>query len=295
MLPTFFSSQTLKAERFFLDLTPAPEVALTVVSGGFECCAPDYDNARLDFPYFGIEYVAAGQGTVAFDGAAQALVPGSLFAYGPGVPHRIRTDPRWPMTKFFVDFYGRESQVLLAQVPLPPGQVRQVLPPDEVRACFDELVRQGQRARPHLQAFCQHLLRALVCLMADGVSGGRAESARAYATFQRCRDYIREHEPELQAAGSVAGVCHVDPAYMCRLFKRFQGQGPHQYLLRLKMLRAAALLQSTGVLVKDVAAALAFADAFQFSRTFKRVYGLAPEAFRRVTQRGQAIPRPRDD
>jgi AraC-like DNA-binding protein len=35
-------------------------------------------------------------------------------------------------------------------------------------------------------------------------------------------------------------------------------------------------------LVKKVAAELGYADAFHFSRTFKKVLGLSPEAFRRL-------------
>jgi AraC-like DNA-binding protein len=45
------------------------------------------------------------------------------------------------------------------------------------------------------------------------------------------------------------------------------------------MNRAAALLLDQRMMVKEVADALGFADAFHFSRTFKRVYGISPERF----------------
>ena len=50
--------------------------------------------------------------------------------------------------------------------------------------------------------------------------------------------------------------------------------------MRRKMHLAAELLQQPDILVKQVAAQLGFADPFHFSRTFKRVFGLSPDAFR---------------
>jgi AraC-like DNA-binding protein len=47
----------------------------------------------------------------------------------------------------------------------------------------------------------------------------------------------------------------------------------------LKMNRATELLVDEGMLVKEVAAKLEFADAFHFSRSFKRHYGLSPGHF----------------
>ena len=57
---------------------------------------------------------------------------------------------------------------------------------------------------------------------------------------------------------------------------------PYQLLLRLKMQHAAEQLQNPVLLVKQVAEAAGFADPFQFSRTFKREFGLSTDAFRRL-------------
>jgi AraC-like DNA-binding protein len=83
-------------------------------------------------------------------------------------------------------------------------------------------------------------------------------------------------------------ACHMDAAYLSRLFRRFAHTTPHRFLMRLKMNRAAGLLLDDGLMVKETAAELGFADAFHFSRAFKRVYGIAPERF--VTQ-GRAVRR----
>jgi AraC-like DNA-binding protein len=66
------------------------------------------------------------------------------------------------------------------------------------------------------------------------------------------------------------------------LFRRYDHQSPYQYLLRLRMNLAAEQLHQPGALVKQVAEQTGFDDPFHFSRAFKSVFGLSPDAFRRL-------------
>ena len=109
-----------------------------------------------------------------------------------------------------------------------------------------------------------------------------ARQTPAFSTYQRCRQHIATHFESLQSLEEIAAQCHVDRAYLCRLFRRYDNQTPYRFLLRLKMNLAAEKLLNPGVLVKQVAAELGFEDPFHFSRAFKNVIGLSPEAFRRV-------------
>ena len=101
-------------------------------------------------------------------------------------------------------------------------------------------------------------------------------AAPAYATYRRCRDYIEENFACTSSLGEVAMACHVDAAYLCRLFQRFRRQSPSQYLQRLRMNLAADLLQHSGRMVKDIAAELGFSDPYNFSRSVKRAFGITP-------------------
>ena len=77
----------------------------------------------------------------------------------------------------------------------------------------------------------------------------------------------------------------MDPATVCRLFKRFGQATPYQVLLRRKMNHAASRLQLPHVLVKEVAAELGYDDPFHFCRAFKRTHGLSPKHFRESATR----------
>jgi AraC-like DNA-binding protein len=104
----------------------------------------------------------------------------------------------------------------------------------------------------------------------------------AFTTYQRCRRHIQANCEQLRSVAEIARQCHIDAAYLCRLFQRFDHQTPYQLLMRTKMNAAAGRLQDPDVLVKQVALEMMFDDAGHFSRAFKSVFGLSPEAFRRL-------------
>ncbi len=280
--PEFFSLQVRLARRFYLELAPSGRKPLVVVCGGCEHCTADYAVRRATFPYFSIEFVARGKGSLDLAGQRVGLLPGMAFSYGPGIPHEITSDRTDPPVKYFVDFAGAQAAPLLRQYGLAPGTITRVFSPGEIQTIFDDLIQNGLKATPLTPLLCETLLKYLVLKIRELMMPLEATQTRAFASFQRCRRHIQSHYQCLLSLGQIARECHVDPAYLCRLFRRFDHQTPYQLLLRLKMNFAALRLQDPGVFVKQVAAELGFDDPFHFSRAFKNVFGLSPEAFRRL-------------
>jgi len=276
--PAFVSAQVTAARRFYLNLKPRPAPGLTVVCGGWEECATDYTIDRKTFPFPSIEFVASGRGELVLAGKRHELSPGAIFTYGPGITHRIRTDATAPLKKYFVNFSGTRASALLRESALPPGTVARLGPHAEVRNAFDALIRFGTHHDRHTarSSALQLELLLLAIVRADQPSSPAAR--RSMATFERCRAHIDQHFLALPTLQSAAAACHVDEAYLCRLFQRFQDETPYRYLQRLQMQWAAERLHSSGRLVREIAADLRL-DPFQFSRTFKRIHGVSPTAF----------------
>jgi AraC-like DNA-binding protein len=277
--PDFFSEQVSGARRFYLDLKPPRGSRTVVVSGGCERSEPDYEIHRRGFRYLSIEYVASGRGELTLGGNAHPLTAGTVFAYGPRIAQDIRTDPDRPLVKYFVDFVGDDARNLLAAAGLDPGSVMQTSSPGEVTAIFEDLIRNGQNDTPYSARLCAAILEHLLLKLAEtAVSPGSANSP-AFLTYRRCRQHIEAHFMELESLEDIATDCHVDAAYLCRLFRRFDHVRPYQLLTRLRMTRAAELLQQPGAMVKQVAAEMECSDPYHFSRVIKRVHGIPPSEF----------------
>jgi AraC-like DNA-binding protein len=288
--PAFFSPDVAAARRFYLDLKPARDRRLTVISGGLEHCTAGYAIRRDSFPFHSIEYVARGSGRLKLRGRTHALSPGIVFTYGPGVPHEIISDPATPLVKYFVDFSGRASSRLLKSCRLQSGRVIEVFPPQILVPLLDELIRSGLRFGRQNAALCAKLLECVALKIASANAPAGGLETPAFTTYQQCRRHIEQHFLDLRTLEQVARECHIDKAYLCRLFRRYDHESPYQYLLRLKMNYAAERLQQTGAPVKQVAEATGFADAFHFSRVFRKTLGLAPKDFKRLRPDISHIP-----
>jgi len=278
--PSYFSAQVSKARRFYLDLNlnPPARKGLSVISGGWEQCLPEYDLQRPSFYYLIVEFVSGGLGSLTLQGKTCALKPGAVFIYGRGMPHRITASREHGLTKYFVAVAGEEAKRLLQECQILPGSVTQVMDPEQIRRIFDDLVAHGLSDHANRARMCNVAFQYLVMKIADlSVPNGWPSGTASVSTYQRCRQFIEENFLRIHSLKEVAEECHLDSAYLCRLFKRFRRQTPFQYLQNLKMNRAVDLLQSGHRSVKETAQELGFSDPYNFSRTFKRVFGFSPQ------------------
>jgi len=285
--PDFFSRQITEARRFFLQLQPPWKEPVVVVSGGSEHCSPEYRIVREDFRFVTIEFVARGEGTLAMEGREYSLTTGALFAYGPGVPHDIRNNALRPLVKYFVNFAGPQAQRWLSRTggALVPRKIVQSAAPEDVLRLFEELIDAGRRETPYRAAICRLIAEQMLFRIAETAVPLGTIGTEAFETFEHCRGWIETHYRKVESLAEIGEACHVDPAYICRLFKRYAHQSPWQHVLALKMRDAAQRLQSTHLQVGEVAAEFGFEDPFQFSRTFRRVFGLSPRQFVQLQRR----------
>jgi len=287
--PAFLSTQVSSARRFYFPVLPRREEGFSVFCGGIEHCRPDYRMERRSFPFYGVEFVAAGRGGLELGGRRAQLEPGSVFAYGPGLPHRIISSAGEPLVKYFADFAGRAALDLAERLALPPGSSIHTGGLAEIRSLFESLIAEGLAARGESRRICQLLGEALLRKIASERNPlPSAPASSRHATYLRCREILARDFREIATLGGLARRAGLSAAYLCRLYQEFDHETPYDQLIRLRMNAAADLLSIPGAAVKTVAATLGYDDAFHFSRAFKRVHGLSPLPFRNMIAPGKA-------
>lgn len=269
------SQQVSGSRYFFLSLRPGGGGG-PLALGGREHCNPDYAIDRSVYAYHVLEYVAAGTGSVVLNGERYELGPGSVFAYAPTTLCSMRTSLQNPMVKYFVCLSGRRAPRLLARAELAPGQVRRLVGHGEIRSLFEDLIREGQHAGAHTREICDLLVTLLALKLATTVEESRTTGGLARENFLRCKALVDAQAERLVTLEDIAAAAGMDTSSICRLFRRFQGTSPYQYLLRKKMNLAAEYLVETGGLVKEAALRVGFTDPYHFSRCFKAVHGVPP-------------------
>ena len=96
--------------------------------------------------------------------------------------------------------------------------------------------------------------------------------------------YIRENISARLTVEETADACRITASQLRRLFHDALGMSPKTYLSDRLYERAGELLLTEHVSVKEVAAALKFADLYAFSRFWKRYTGYSPTAYREMNR-----------
>jgi AraC-like DNA-binding protein len=279
------SKQVTGARYFFLNLAPRPADPLVLVMGGRERCNPDYVISRRDFPFYAIEYVVSGRGSVTLDDRRHDLGPGAMFAYAPTTRCEMHADPRDPMVKYFLALAGADVVRRLRRAGVAPGRTRLLAAPAGITSVLEDFLREGARPGAPARRICGVLFELLLLKIKDASARMPHAAEPAREAFLRCKALIDAEAERLGTLEQVAAAAGVEPSSVCRWFRRYQGTSPYQYLLGRKMNLAAEHLVENGGLVKEAAAHVGFADPYHFSRCFKAVHGVAPRDLLRYQQR----------
>jgi AraC family transcriptional regulator len=124
---------------------------------------------------------------------------------------------------------------------------------------------------------------AFHCLLAldqDAWSSGNQQiSSPAYS--RRIRNAIEFMEQEIAGPCSLTFISRevgMSPFHFARTFSVLVGMSPHQYLLRLRLRRAAMMLRQ-GASVTTAALSNGFDNLGHFSRSFRRRFGVNPSKY----------------
>jgi AraC-like DNA-binding protein len=279
------SPQVAGSRYIFPDLAPAPRTRWTIALAGREECRPDYVVDRSSYPFHVVEFISQGVGAVRLgNGRPHRLSPGSVFSCAADQACLLRCDPAQPMVKFFFALSGRDVRPRLAEAGLAAGSVRHLASPAEALVVAEEIVREGQRHHATAPAICLKLFELLLLrIAASNTLRTPDRNDRARESFLRSKGLIDDAALSLRTLEEVAAAANLAPATICRLFQRFQGLSPYQYLLRRKMAAAAEMLLE-GAMVKEAAARVGFEDQYHFSRCFKSAHGVAPNSLRQLSK-----------
>jgi AraC family transcriptional regulator len=275
------STQVSGSRYFFLGLAGTTRAGVIPAYGGFERCNPDYLVQRDRFAFSALELVVEGEGTVTLNGRPSPLRAGTLFHYDRRTRLEIRTDPARPMAKYFLCLTGAKAAARLRAAGIPANGVLRLAMYAEVQRVLEDLLHEGRYHRATAGRICAALVEVLLLKIEDLAGRSVSQGHAAEETFLRCKSAIEAQADRMGTLQDITRSVGVGPTRLSRLFRRYQGLSPYQYLLHRKMARAAELLMDPATLVKEAAAQVGFTDPYHFSRCFKKVHRVAPKEFQR--------------
>jgi len=111
----------------------------------------------------------------------------------------------------------------------------------------------------------------------------------------KIKAYVEEHYTELIRLESLAERLNYSVSHISAVFKSETNYSLVEYVMQLRMKKAVALLKSTNVPLKEIAASVGYTDVHYFNRLFKRHLGISPGRYRKlVLDRGMLADAPQN-
>ncbi len=268
------------ARYFFFDTDPRKKYRLAIIFGGFEKCAPDFEIKRKTYPYYVIEIALKGNCSLAIGENHGQLKRGIIAGFCPRQSHHYIFDKNNPREHIFIAFTGSQAKRLMNQSGLEKTGIIKLEKPGEIIYLAQAILKSGLEKTEHSHELCCNYLKALLLEQSAGRARGDKTASASTSTYRQCRKYIDENFSSIFLPSTVAAHCRINTRYMSRLFKKYAGISPHEYIMRLKLNRAANILSVSSTPIKEVAETVGFIDPYHFSRNFKQFHGVSPKDYR---------------
>lgn len=164
-----------------------------------------------------------------------------------------------------------------------------------VKECFEEMYReytaQGKMSDMMLKSFAYRLVAYLGRKFA--IDGEVSSNSQKLTRLRSLLEYIESNYREKITTKELAAYAFISEEHLCRFFKKTVGKTVIEYLNQYRVEKAAVLLSNTEDTIGSVGASVGFEDINYFSRTFKKVKGITPKEYRRISQeKGRGITEP---
>lgn len=97
---------------------------------------------------------------------------------------------------------------------------------------------------------------------------------------EQIAEWLDVHFTEPATLERLAEISHGSPHHLQRLFKRFKGVSPSEYVQKLRLEKAAELLKADTLSVTEAGREAGFGNTAYFITLFKKTNGMTPGQFR---------------
>ena len=227
-------------------------------------------------------YCAKGAGGCEMEGRTHEVRKGHLLVVPAGVPHSYWADKERPWSIHWFHAVGTNVEAYLQALGLSAGNP--VLPfPDDVQllSLFEEVLEAAERGFTLKNLlYTAHSLAHLMGWLLWHADELTHNSSSARSRVTETIKFLETHIGEPLRMGSLAGMANLSVSQYNSLFRSVTGYSPASYLTRLRMQRAAELLNSTTLSIKEISGLLGYCDQFYFSRVFHSTYERTPSEHR---------------
>lgn len=244
-----------------------------------------YRLAMRTVPDHNLIFMRQGRVTWIVEEVPYDLGPGDLILVGPGIKHNgFSTTPSMTLGSIHVNATLPGGQNVF-DVLIPPP-LRHVRAGTRLDAYLREVIAEFDRADDaDAQLTMLSWARLVVLeLIRYDAEAGTLRQRPVDPLVAAVLDELNQRLAEPTSLDWLAQRSGFTPQHVNRVFRRVLGVTPLQYLSRMRMDRAAALLADGQLTIRAVGQQVGFEDPYYFSRMFKQYFGQSPNQYREALE-----------
>lgn len=236
--------------------------------------------ADTTMPYPGFIFHLRGEAEVTMAGTRCLLKGSDVLHGGANLPFSVRIRGEVPWEYLLVIYKASDQGAAAPAFDDAPFH----LPVDGsplLERTLQSLERSGAEEGGVARLNTEALFRLA---LAEALSCAQQRTAPdADSLFSQATDFIQAHYGEPMGVSDLAKRMGTTPRRLTYAFQKHAGVAPAAYLRRYRLDKARSLIERSSAPLSAVAAATGFTDPYQFSKAFKRRFGMPPGEFRRKT------------
>jgi AraC family transcriptional regulator of arabinose operon len=237
---------------------------------------------------FLIHIVLSGCGSYTVGSKTYEIGPNTAFLIYPGVTTYYEASREDPWTYIWVGFNGIKAEASLKHAHFSRDNlVLHIQNVDPFVNHVNGMLASSQLTFANDLAREGYLYQFVSSLIQDRQAQENIEEVHDYSYqvyVEHTLEYIEHNYHKNIKVQGIADYIGINRSYLTNCFKNVLNMSPQEYILNYRMNQASTLLKNTALSVSEIAARVGYDDALNFSKAFKKTYGINPTNFRNTAE-----------
>ena len=253
-------------------------ISFGVQATGTSYCDKTYCVQTKSSPFYTIEYILDGCGTIINDGKEFTAGPGDIVILPPGVPHTLKSSKDNPWTKVWIIFYGDIVPILYnsynisKQIVYHPtkSNIRNLVTKFlEIShfSVYDTIIFNAISLVIH-EIFIE--LNLLIKLEQNPLENEMYE----------IKQYLSNNADSGITINDVCNKFNISRSYLFKQFKEIYNISPNSFYQQKRLEIAKQYLRFSNLTIQEISDTMNFADQHYFSNWFKSNVGISPSLYK---------------
>lgn len=250
---------------------------------GCEQCPPGFQFGPSVRRSYLLHLVTKGRGTYSVGEKTYDLSAGQIFLIYPGDTTVYKADLEDPWQYFWIGFSGYQAGYILSQLGFTTeSHVIRLGDLTPLTDCIREMLQTHQINLANELARGSLLLRFFSLAVRQVPAANTGAPLHSKSTYAKLTmQYLTNHYMNRIRISDIAGYIGVDRSHLSKCFHSEYQMSPQDYLLGLRMRKAAELLLHSDEPVARVADRCGYPDPLAFTKMFRKYHGMSPTDYRR--------------